>query len=128
MVIALAGACAGSPPPAPHNTAAPGPEPPVSATPDERSDPELVELAIRLIGEMAEAAAASAPACDEVGAAIAAIAGANPDVFIRLDAIAAPAVEERRAELDAATAALSAQIGGCAGHPSVNSAMEALAP
>ena len=132
-LVVLSVACGGAPPPGPSNTAetrppaAPSPEPAAA-----RSDRQAVELAIQLIGEMAEAAARGGGMCDQVGESISAIAVANEDVFARLGAISADpdrarTIEEHRQKLDAAIGALLSGIGDCGGHPAVGAAMESMA-
>lgn len=135
VLVVVIGACGGSQAAPPSNTEATTPPPAEPAseppTPVQRSDRQAVELAVKIIGEMAQAAVSSAGSCPQMGQALAPLAIANAELFSHLEAITADEqrsaiLDEFREGMDSATTELFMQIGECADDPGVRQAIEAM--
>ena len=115
-----------TPPPPPDTSEA-------SPTEVERSDRQAVDLALKVIGEMVEAAATASGNCEQMGQQLSALATANRDLFEQMAAISA---DEQRAEIlvefregsENVTTELFVQVESCAADPGVKLALEAMSP
>lgn len=137
FAVALLVACGGSPAPGPQNTEASTPPPAAAAAPEEpptevqRSDRQAVELALKIVGDMAEAAATASGSCEQMGQSLSSLAIANSDLFARLNAIAgdprrSTVLDELREGMENAMTELFTRVGDCSADPGVRQAMEAM--
>ena len=136
VVAVIISGCGGkaAPAPAPANdeatTPAPTPEPEPEA---KRSDRQAVELALKIVGEMVEAAANAGAMCAEMGRSLSGLAMANSDVFDQLGAIQqdperAKVLDEFTAGMENVVTELFNQVSDCTADPGVSAAMEAMSP
>lgn len=134
-LLLLFAACGGSPPPPPENSEATTPPPvaPVEEPPTEleRSDRQVVELALKVVGDMVAAAATASGSCEAMGQSLSSLAVANADLFGQLDAISADEqrsaiLDEFREGMENAMTELFAHVSECGADPGVRQAMEAM--